>query len=104
MDYRIGDVARTLDISVDTLRYYERIGLLPPVARTGGGTRLYGERDLSRPRFIQRAQKTGFSLDEVRQLLHMREDPAGARDEIRVLTRDKLDEIESRLADLTVLR
>lgn len=57
---RIGDVVRELGLSADTLRYYEKIGLLPRVARDPSGLRRYESRDLSRLRFIQRAQKMGF--------------------------------------------
>jgi len=101
---QIGDVSRLLGISADTLRYYEKIRLLPPVGRTDAGIRMYLERDLSRLRFIQRAQKMRFSLKEIAELLKMRDDPQKARDEVRVLTRSKLDEIEEHLGDLQFLR
>lgn len=102
--YRIGDLTRLLGLSADTLRYYEKIGLLPRVGRNASGLREYGERDVSRLRFIQRAQKMGFSLAEIAHLLAMRESPQQARDEIRTLTSDKLQEVELRLKDLTLLR
>lgn len=102
--YRIGDMARLLEVSADTLRYYEKIGLLPRVGRSGAGLREYGERDVSRLRFIQRAQKMGFSLAEIAHLLAMRENPQQARDEVRILTTVKLEEVEARLKELTLLR
>jgi MerR family transcriptional regulator, copper efflux regulator len=102
--YRIGDVTRLLGISADTLRYYEKIELLPAINRTDSGIRVYLERDLSRLRFIRRAQKMKFSLKEIAELLKMREDPQHARDEIRVLTRSKLREVEEHLDDLQFLR
>lgn len=102
--YRIGDMARLLEVSADTLRYYEKIGLLPRVGRSGSGLREYGMGDVSRLRFIQRAQKMGFSLAEIAHLLVMRENPQQARDEIRTLTSDKLQEVELHLKDLTLLR
>jgi len=101
---RIGEVCRLTGLSADTLRYYERIGLLPNVNRTPSGIRVYGERDLSRLRFIQRAQKMNFSLDEIGKLLTMREDPQHARDHVRQLTARKLAEVEARLGELTLLR
>ncbi len=101
---RIGEVCRLTGLSADTLRYYERIGLLPRVARTPSGLRIYDERDLSRLRFIQRAQKMNFSLDEIGALLAMREDPQHARDAVRKLTVRKLAEVETRLEELTLLR
>ncbi len=100
----IGEIGRVLDLSADTLRYYEKIGLLPGVSRSASGIRRYGERDLSRLRFIQRAQKMGFSLSEIAQLLAMRDSPQRARESVRRLTAAKLDEVEARLKELTLLR
>ncbi len=102
--YRIGDVTKLLGISADTLRYYEKIELLPVINRMASGTRVYYERDLSRLRFIRRAQKMQFSLKEIAELLKMREDPQHARDEVRILTRSKLSEVEEHLDDLQFLR
>ena len=104
MHYRIGDIAQLLGLTADTLRYYEKIGLLPRVGRNSAGLREYSERDVSRLRFIQRAQKMSFSLAEIAYLLAMRENPQQARDEVRTLTAVKLDEVEARLKDLTLLR
>lgn len=101
---RIGDVAELLGLTPDTLRYYEKIGLLPRVSRNGSGLRSYGERDLSRLRFIQRAQKMGFSLSEIGMLLAMRDNPQRARAEVRKLTAAKLDQVETHLRELTLLR
>ena len=104
MHYRIGDIAQLLGLTADTLRYYEKIGLLPRVGRNSAGLREYSERDVSRLRFIQRAQKMGFSLAEIAHLLAMRENPQQARDDVRTLTAAKLDEVEARLKELTLLR
>ena len=100
----IGDIARLLHLSADTLRYYEKIGLLPRVSRSPSGIRRYGEKDLSRLRFIRRAQNMGFSLAEIAQLLALRDNPQGARASVRKLTAAKLDEVETRLKELTLLR
>jgi MerR family transcriptional regulator, copper efflux regulator len=100
----IGEAARSLGVSVDTLRYYERIGLVPRPARTSGNARLYDEQDVSRLRFIRRAQKMDFSLEEIGMLLRMRADPANAREEVRTLTAHKLEIIDARLRELTQLR
>ena len=75
IQYRIGQAAEALGLSVDTLRYYEKRRLLPPVSRNNAGIRVYGDRDMSRLKFIRRAQKMDFSLDEIGQLLSMRENP-----------------------------
>ncbi|HFD80540.1 MAG TPA: heavy metal-responsive transcriptional regulator [Gammaproteobacteria bacterium] len=102
--YRISDVSALLDLTPDTLRYYEKIGLLPAVARSRGGVRLYSDRDLSRLRFIRRAQSMNFSLAEIADLLQMREDPQHARNDIRELTQRKLEAVEAQLAELDTLR
>ncbi len=61
----IGEVARQLEISVDTLRYYEKIGLLPKVHRTESGIRDYDDKDISRLKFIKRAQQMNFPLSPI---------------------------------------
>jgi len=100
----IGEVSHRLAIPVDTLRYYEKIGLLPAIHRSPSGRRVYSSRDLSRLRFIRRAQAMSFSLAEIAQLLQMRQDPQHAKDEVRSLTRRKLAETEARLAEIQTLR
>lgn len=102
--HRIGEVTRQLGISADTLRYYEKIGLLPTVHRSASGIRQYEERDLSRLRFIQRAKAMNFSLEEITQLLTMREDPQNARNEVRELTYSKLQQVKEQLEKLDTLR
>ncbi len=101
---RIGDVTKQLGLSADTLRYYEKIKLLPRVARTESGIRIYDDKDISRLKFIQRAQRMNFSLAEIADLLSMRSDPQHARDDVRQLTADKLNDIEAQLDDLKTLR
>jgi len=103
-DYRIGDISKRLGLTADTLRYYEKIGLLQNINRTVSGTRIYNDKNISRLRFIQRAQKMNFTLTEIKDLLQMREDPQHARAEVRELSHRKLAEIETHLQDLTTLR
>lgn len=102
--YRIGDVTEKLGVSADTLRYYEKIGLLPKISRDGVGVRHYDEQDLSRLKFIQRAQQMDFTLAEIAELLKMRASPQTARKRVRELTACKLAEVEARLAGLKTLR
>jgi DNA-binding transcriptional MerR regulator len=102
--HRIGDVAEKLGLSADTLRYYEKIGLLPRIARNTAGARYYSEPDISRLRFIQRAQKMNFSLAEIADLLRMRAAPQRARTPVRELTAKKLVEVENQLKELQTLR
>lgn len=102
--YPISEISALLGLSADTLRYYEKIKLIPPVQRTPANIRRYHAKDISRLRFIQRAQKMNFSLAEIKDLLSMREDPQHSRHDVRELTHNKLQEIESHLKDLTTLR
>jgi len=101
---KIGVVAKQLKLSIDTLRYYEKFGLLTHVARDTGGMRDYSQHDLSRLRFIQRAQKMNFCLAEIKDLLQMRENPQAAKDTIRQTTVNKLTQINERIAELSLLR
>jgi MerR family transcriptional regulator, copper efflux regulator len=101
--YKISDVTKETGLTADTLRYYEKIGLLKKVNRNLSGIRLYTDRDLSRLRFIQRAKTMNFSLDEITQLLQMRENPARAKKSVRVLTQNKLDEVKQHLKTLNTL-
>ncbi len=102
--YRIGDVTRQFNVTADTLRYYEKIGLLTNISRTTSGIRQYSDKDLSRLRFIKRAQYMNFSLDEIKDLLKMREVPQTAKDSIRQLTALKLTAIEEQVSELTTLK
>ncbi|MFQ5546130.1 MAG: heavy metal-responsive transcriptional regulator [Acidiferrobacterales bacterium] len=103
-EYLIGQAAGRVGLSPDTLRYYEKIGLLPTVSRNSAGRRMYVDKDISRLNFVKRAQRMNFTLAEIAQLLEMRENPQGARDEVRALSQQKLAQIEEQLKELTVLK
>ncbi len=103
-EYRIGQVVEMLGLSADTLRYYEKIGLLGNISRLPSGVRAYRDKDISRLKFIQRAQQMNFTLAEIGALLKMREDPQGARVHVRQLTARKLEEVEDRIRTLNTLR
>ncbi len=102
--HRIGEAAQRAGMSPDTLRYYERIGLMRRALRDNGGRRAYTDAELERLRFIKRAQAMDFKLAEIKQLLELRDHPPSARDEARRLTRDKLAEVIERLRTLRHLR
>lgn len=89
MTLRIREAAQTVGLSADTLRYYEKIDLVPRPARGIGGQRTDGEKDLARLRFVTRAQALGFTLEEIRQLLRFREKPARRRKSVRKLAQRK---------------
>ena len=103
-DFSIGEVARQLSMSTDALRYYEKIGILPKINRTVSGIRRYQSKDISRLKFIKRAQRMSFTLAEIGGLLKMREAPQYVRTEVRQLTVNKLREIEEHLTELDTLR
>jgi MerR family copper efflux transcriptional regulator len=98
----IGTLAKRAGVAIDTVRYYERNGLLTPRARLASGYRRYGELEVSRLRFIRRAQVLGFTLKEVRELLAL----SAKRDVARVkrTAQAKFDDVERRIAELTRVR
>jgi MerR family mercuric resistance operon transcriptional regulator len=101
-DLTIGRVAKTAGVGVETLRYYQRLGLLEEPPRPPRGVRRYGEAAVARVRFIKRAQQLGFSLAEIRRLLALEDEQScGAA---RALATEKLVLVESRLADLERMR
>ncbi|PZQ86944.1 MAG: MerR family transcriptional regulator [Leifsonia xyli] len=100
----IGELGRATDTKVETIRYYERIGLLAAPRRTSGNYRAYDETHLNRLSFIRRSRDLGFSLEQVRALLDLadqRDRPCEAVDEI---AKFHLVEVERKIADLTALR
>lgn len=101
--HRIGEVTEALGLTADTLRYYEKIGLLPPIYRHNG-IRFYSQKDLSRLQFIKRAQKMGFSLEEIGHLLSFRENPQKAKPQVRQLAHAKLADVRHRVAELSHLQ
>lgn len=103
MEYTIGEAATESGFSQDTLRYYERIGLLPPPGRTPAGRRRYRERDLARLHFIRRAQSVGFSLDDIRKLLRFREDPTRTGRSVRELAAKKHGQVKAKLEALQAM-
>jgi MerR family copper efflux transcriptional regulator len=98
----IGALARRAGVGIDTVRYYERSGLLVPHARLASGYRRYGAIEVARLRFIRRAQALGFTLKEVRELLALSKQRDVAR--IRRTAQAKLDDIARRIASLERVR
>ena len=100
----IGALAKATGTKVETVRWYEQVGLLPAPTRTSGNYRVYDAAHLGRLSFIRRARDLGFSLDQVRALL----DIAGQQDRscegVDVIARAHLDEVDRKIADLQALR
>lgn len=101
---KIGQVAKELAVSADTLRYYEKIQLLGTIKRTETGIRLYTDGDITRIIFIKEAQKVGFSLEEISQLLSFRDDPKNAKPNVRALVSQKFKAIDQRIEELIALK
>ncbi len=100
----IGQLAKAAGVGVETLRFYERKGLLPPPPRTRSGYRRYPADAVARVRFIRRAKELGFSLAEIRELLAMRIDPGRSCADVRAIARAKIADVEAKIADLTRMR
>lgn len=100
----IGDLGRQTDTKVETIRYYERIGLLSPPARTSGNYRAYTTEHLNRLSFIRRARDLGFSLDQIRALLDLSDDRTRSCDAIDTIAKQHLAEVDRKIADLQALR
>ncbi len=100
--YRIGELANRCDVTTDTIRFYEKSGLLSPAARNESGYRLYSEADKAKVQFIRRAKNTGFTLQEVSELLSIRVDPQHHTcGEVKTIADDKILELEQRILELT---
>jgi DNA-binding transcriptional MerR regulator len=100
----IGDVARRTRLSPDTLRHYERKGLLPKAPRSAGGYRLYGADTERRVRVVQAALMLGFTLDELATVLHERRQGRAPCRQVRVLAGEKLRALDLRIAELNEVR
>jgi MerR family mercuric resistance operon transcriptional regulator len=99
-----GELARRAGCHPETVRYYEKIGLLPPPARSEGGHRLYKIDDQRRLRFILRGRELGFSIDELRSLLSLVDSKAYTCGEIHDLTISHLGSVRQKIADLNRLK
>lgn len=100
----IGTVAKRAGVPIDTIRYYEREGLLPQPLRRASGYRSYNETAISRLRFIRRAKDLGFTLDEIRDLLALSSDRRGGVKAVRKRAEHRLAGIDERIAELMRIR
>ena len=96
----IGRLARQTGTNIETIRYYESMGLWALPARSAGGYRLYGTEHLKRLNFIRRARLLGFSIDEVRTLLRLADERKRPCAEVRVVAETHLADVRNKLADL----
>jgi DNA-binding transcriptional MerR regulator len=101
---RISELARAAGVGISTVRFYERRGLVTPIARTGGNYREYDYESLRRLRFIRRAQQLGFTLTEVDQILELPNATDLDLTELAGVLTEKVAEIEQRIRDLGRVR
>jgi len=100
----IGSLAQKTGTKVQTIRYYEQIGMMPEPGRTAGGQRRYGDPELDRLAFIRHARQLGFSLEAIRELLDLSDQPDRPCHEADAIARRQLKQVEQRLARLEALR
>lgn len=100
----IGELAQAAGVGVETIRFYQRKGLIELPERPMGGHRRYDERAAQRIRFIRHAQELGFSLAEIRELLELRVDPQRSCADVRREAETKISEIDQKLAALHRMR
>jgi DNA-binding transcriptional MerR regulator len=101
---QIGEVAYELGINPKTIRYYEEIGLIPPAPRTEAGYRMYGQADVDRLAFILRARELDFSLDDIGEILALREEGEAPCLYVMELVQQQLANIDAKVAALNQLR
>ncbi len=102
--FAIGELGRLTGTKVETIRYYERIGLLAAPSRTTGNYRAYGAEHLSRLSFIRRSRDLGFSLDQIRALLSLSDDRQRTCEAVDAIAKEHLTEVERKIADLKALQ
>lgn len=100
----IGNLAKATGVKVETIRYYERTGLIAPPARTAGNYRVYAVHDLERLRFIRRTRDLGFTLEKVRAMLDLASQRDRSCGTIDAIATKHLDEVDRKIADLQGLR
>lgn len=96
----IGRLAEQAGVGVETIRFYERKGLICQPTRKSKGYRAYSEDTVARVRFIKRSQVLGFTLHEIQELLDLRDDPAADREDVRERAAAKIEQVEAKIQDL----
>lgn len=103
-EFMIGELAKRTSTKVQTIRYYEDIGVMPKAPRAANNRRLYNENHLERLTFVRHSRELGFSLDDIRNLLELSDHPEQSCKEVDVIARAHLDNIETKINSLKVLR
>lgn len=97
---QIGQAAQRTGLSIDTIRFYEKQGLLHAPQRSSGGYRVYDARDIEKLRFVSRAQNLGFSLQEIRELLLIETNNGNGCSHVHDLIESKIDQVKEKIAGL----
>ncbi len=100
----ISQLARAASVNLETIRYYERRGLIPEPPRNDSGYRQYSPDDLTRTKFIRRAQALGFSLKEILEMLSLRMEPGTTCSDIKAKVESKIKDVEQKITDLRQMR
>lgn len=100
---KIGALAAQAGVGIDTVRFYERAGLLPPAGRTAAGYRMYGPEDVRRLQFVRRAKALGFTLEQVAELLQLQAGKGG-RAGVKALADRRLSDLERKIRELAAMR
>jgi len=103
-EIKIGKLAKLTGLNIETVRYYERIELLPYAKRNSSGYRYYGEDDLKRLHFITLAKRHGFSLKEIKELLELRVDPVTTCIDVRTRAEEKVITIDEKINELKQMK
>ena len=101
--FTIGALSKQSGVNVETIRYYEKIGIMPMAGRNAGGYRIYGQNCLKRLTFVRRARELGFSIEQIRALLALAAPTRASCADVREIARTHLDEVRAKLADLARL-
>ncbi len=101
---KIGELSRATGTNIETIRYYERIGLLPEPHRTAANYRSYGDAHRSRLAFVRHSRDLGFTIEEIRSLLDLSDDPGRDCSEADRIASRHLAQVEDKIAQLTLLR
>jgi len=101
---RTSEVAQQADVNAQTLRYYERRGLLPEPERSPGGYRAYSADAVRLVRFVKRAQALGFTLDDIEELLHLAGGGPASCEEAKTMARARITDLDQRIAELVGMR
>ena len=103
-EYTIGELGNATGTKVPTVRYYEKVGLLPEPARSTGNQRRYGEEHFKRLAFIRHAREFGFSLEMIRELLSLADDPKHSCEDVDRIARAHVESVKRRIETLNALK